>query len=114
MANQLNMAQIHSILTLRSHRWSYRRIGREFGVHRDTVKRYVELAAEAGSGVSLPDLKASTTEPPARAYSENRPKPPAASRAPRRFSAGGVESPTRFGVPFVSVTTDDGAAPLAP
>ena len=62
MANQLNMAQIHSILTLRSRRWSYRRIGRELGVHRETVKRYVELAAQGGNGESLGDLN--SADPP--------------------------------------------------
>ena len=66
MANQLKMAQIHSILTLWSRHWSYRRIGRELGVHRETVKRYVELAAQGGSGESLPDLNAA--DQPARAY----------------------------------------------
>ena len=71
------MAQIHSILTLWSRRWSYRRMGRELGVHRETVKPYAELAAQGGAGESLPDLNAA--DPPARAYSENRPNPPTGS-----------------------------------
>ena len=79
MANQLNMAQIYSILTLRSREWSYRRIGRELGVHRETVKRYVELAAQGASGESLGDLN--TADPPTQAYSENRPNPPTVSGA---------------------------------
>lgn len=41
VANRLKMATVHSILTLRSRGWSYRRIARELGVHRETVKRYV-------------------------------------------------------------------------
>ena len=48
MANQLKMAQIHSILTLHARGWSYRRIGRDLGVHRETMKRYVELSETAG------------------------------------------------------------------
>lgn len=44
MANLLNMAQIESILSLRAQRWSFRRIARELGIHRDTVARCVRLA----------------------------------------------------------------------
>lgn len=59
MANQLKMAEIHSILTLRTRGWSFRRIARELGVHRETVARYVQRAqapakpanAPIGSGV---------------------------------------------------------------
>ena len=40
MANQLKMAEIQSILTLRTRGWSFRRIARELGVHRETVARY--------------------------------------------------------------------------
>ena len=48
MANQLKMAKVHSILTLRSQGRSFRWIARELGVHRETVSRYVHLAeAEA-------------------------------------------------------------------
>lgn len=48
MANQLKMATVHSILTLRERGWLRRRIARELGVHRETVARYVRLAeAEA-------------------------------------------------------------------
>ena len=72
MANQLKMAQIHSILTLHARGWSYRRIGRELGVHRETVKRYVELSkAAACDGSAL-------TDPP----TQNRPNPPAGYSGP--------------------------------
>ncbi|NLX14039.1 MAG: helix-turn-helix domain-containing protein, partial [Phycisphaerales bacterium] len=40
MANHLKMAEIQAIQVLRKQGWSYRRIGRELGIHRDTVKRY--------------------------------------------------------------------------
>ena len=44
MANRLGMATIQAILSLRARHWSYRRIGRELGIHRETVARYVRLA----------------------------------------------------------------------
>jgi hypothetical protein len=51
MANQLKMAEIYSIVTLRAQGWSHRRIARELGIHRETVARYLAL------------LKAQSTEP---------------------------------------------------
>ena len=85
MANQLKMAQVQTILTLRTRGWSYRRISRELGVHRETVKRYVEQEA----GVSpegntpaeadcqnRPNLPAGSGEQQA---DQNRPNPPAGS-----------------------------------
>jgi transposase len=51
MANHLNVAQVHSILTLYERGWSCRRIARELGVHRETVSRHVRQArAPAGPG----------------------------------------------------------------
>lgn len=44
MANLLKMALIDSIQSLRAQRWSFRRIARELGIHRETVARYVRLA----------------------------------------------------------------------
>lgn len=41
MANQLKVALIESIQSLRAQRWSFRRIARELGIHRETVARYV-------------------------------------------------------------------------
>jgi transposase len=78
MANQLKMAEIHSILTLRTRGWSFRRIARELGVHRETVARYVQLAgapakpanAPLGSGVppanvaAVPDAGVTGPSPP--------------------------------------------------
>jgi transposase len=56
MANQLKMAEQHSITRLAEHGWSYRRIAREMGVHRETVARYVALAqGEARAGPAPPD-----------------------------------------------------------
>ena len=47
MANRLKMAQQQAVIALAQRGWSYRRIARELGVHRETVARYVHLAATA-------------------------------------------------------------------
>ncbi len=72
MANQLKMAEVHSILTLHKRGWSFRRIGRELGIHRETAQRYVRLA-EAGADVANLSVGAGA---------ENRPNPPAGSSGP--------------------------------
>jgi len=41
MANQLKMAQVHTIETLWKLGWSCRRIARELGLYRDTVRGYI-------------------------------------------------------------------------
>jgi transposase len=46
MANQLKMAMIDTIVTLLERGWSYRRIAREVGIHRETVARYDRLRRE--------------------------------------------------------------------
>lgn len=65
MANRLKMAMIQTILTLKEHGWSNRRIGRELGIRRETVGRYVGLnqagllpIEAAESGISKPDSHA--------------------------------------------------------
>jgi len=55
MSNQLKMPKIQSILTLREKGWSFTRIAKELGIHRQTVARYVRLhskpsQAPTGSG----------------------------------------------------------------
>lgn len=47
MANDLKVAVVTTILTLWQRRWSYRRIAKELGVHRETVARHVRLALAA-------------------------------------------------------------------
>jgi transposase len=46
MANQLKMAEVQAILALVKRGWSFRRISRELGVHRETVSRYARVEAE--------------------------------------------------------------------
>lgn len=59
MANQLKMAEQHAITKLAEHGWSYRRIAREMGIHRETVARYVALAqGEPASGPAPPQRAA--------------------------------------------------------
>ncbi|HNS22761.1 MAG TPA: helix-turn-helix domain-containing protein, partial [Sedimentisphaerales bacterium] len=41
MANQLKMAVVQAILTLRRLGWSQRQIAEKLGIHRETVARYV-------------------------------------------------------------------------
>ena len=43
MANELKMAMVNAILTLKERGWSQRRIARELGINRETVARYVRL-----------------------------------------------------------------------
>ena len=43
MANRIKMDKVHAIRMLRRQGWSQRRISRELGVHRRTVRRYVRL-----------------------------------------------------------------------
>ena len=72
MANQLKMAEVHSILTLHKRGWSFRRIGRDLGIHRETARRYVQLAE---AGVDVANLSVG-------AGAENRPNPPTGSSGP--------------------------------
>lgn len=43
MANELKMAMVNAILTLKERGWSQRRIARELGINRETVARYLNL-----------------------------------------------------------------------
>lgn len=54
MANQLRVAQIHSILTLYERGWSCRRIARELGVHRETVSKYVRRGVDPPEPATAP------------------------------------------------------------
>lgn len=49
MANQLKVAVVHAIIGLLEQGWSYRRIARELGVHRETVARYDRLRQSPAS-----------------------------------------------------------------
>ena len=53
MSNHLEMAMIHSIMTLHQRGWSQRRIARELDIDRETVARHL-LSAKAASDGSNP------------------------------------------------------------
>lgn len=54
MSNQLKMAKIQAILELHQQRWSQRRIARELHISRETVSRYLRLAAEISKPAIVP------------------------------------------------------------
>jgi transposase len=80
MANLLKMAQVHAIEALRARGWSYRRIGRELGVHRETVRRYA-LRASRGDPAGASAVE-NRPNPPTGCDDQNRPNPPAGSSGP--------------------------------
>jgi len=91
MANHLEMAEVQAIQALRAGGWSFRRIGRELDIHRETVKRYCQLAegdsSAAGSeaGQNRPNLPAGlAAASPWRAGpdDQNRPNLPLGSPGP--------------------------------
>jgi transposase len=76
MSNQLKMATIQTILSLRAQRWSFRRIARELGVHRDTVARYVRQSESKPAKAPLgSDETPSTSQPTANPPPTTAPPP---------------------------------------
>ena len=58
--NRLTVSLQHSIVTLSARGWSARRIGRELGIHRETVCRYLKpkpAKVTTGSPVGDPSSK---------------------------------------------------------
>ena len=80
MANHLRMAQVHAIQVLRERGWSFRRIARELGVHRDTAARYVRLAEAAHRA---PDGADSKPAKPAHRLGVDVPADPLVGSGPR-------------------------------
>ncbi len=54
MANILRMAKVQAIIGLLEKGWSYRRIARELGIHRQTVARYDRLRKAEQPKSSIP------------------------------------------------------------
>ena len=83
MANHLGMVRVRGIKVLRAQGWSFRRIARELGVHRETVSRYVRLWeagwGEGGTGPPGDEGAESACNLPAGSDEQNRPNPPAGS-----------------------------------
>ena len=94
MANHLKMAQVQAIQALRARGWSFRRIGRELGVHRETVARHIQLAEAESRGPGLP----------ADASDQNRPNPPTGSALD--VQCQGYSGPVSLCEPFREVILD--------
>src|SRR5271155_4345430 len=105
MSNRLKMATVHSIHLLRSLHWSHRRIARELGIDRGTVRRHL-LAGMDGSNAAIPpgesgdgaeqtsgisEQAKSTTLPEANAAIPPTGSEPA-SAAPRRRKTAATKS----------------------
>src|SRR6476646_6423239 len=76
MANRLKMAEIQAIQTLRLRGWSRRRIARELGIHRETVGRYVDLAASKPANPPPGSEDENQPNLPAGCDVQNQPNPP--------------------------------------
>ncbi len=64
MANQLKMAVVHAVIGLLEQRWSYRRIARELGIHRETVARYDRLRQSVASKPANLPPGSDSSDPP--------------------------------------------------
>jgi transposase len=51
MSNRLEMSKVHSVLHLRRQGWSFVRIARELGIHRETASRYVREHGQQDVGL---------------------------------------------------------------
>ena len=61
--NQLNVSLQHSIVTLSAQGWSARKVARELGLNRETVGRYLRLAANAAKPAISPPGSEATVDP---------------------------------------------------
>jgi len=63
VANQLKMAVVSAIITLKQREWSNRRIARELGIDRETVKRHLELAQDGSNPANDPPIGSDNSKP---------------------------------------------------
>lgn len=89
MPNQLKMSKIQSILALRQQGWSFTRIARELGIHRQTVASYVQAKSK------------STEAPPGSADSKPSKAPPGSA------DSKSTEAPRDSGLPEVGRSACD-------
>jgi len=87
MANILNVAVVNAILTLKQREWSNRRIARELGIDRATVKRHLELAQNGPNPANDPSIGTDNSKPATNAPLGSEPSKPA-TNAPPGFVAG--------------------------
>ena len=64
MANQLKVAMYQSIITLHQRGWSRRRIARELGLDRGTVRKYVTAWEQSRTSESKPAISTAGSEGP--------------------------------------------------
>jgi transposase len=97
MANRLKMAEVELIQALLARGWSRRRIARELGMDRETVRRYARVAARplSGSGLKAPlnpplgsDVQNQPNPPPGSAVQNQPNPPPARLSSPKSGSSG--------------------------
>jgi hypothetical protein len=103
MANELKMAIVESIFQLRSLRWSARRIARELGIDRGTVRKYLRRSGSAPKPAIPPAGSAGSkpaTSPPVPGGCE-------ADAGPACSAASGCE-------PKPARPSADGARPAGP
>jgi len=75
MPNQLKMSKIQSILALRKQGWTFTRIARELGVHRQTVARCIRDHGKPSEASAGPNGPESTEAPPGPVDSESTQAP---------------------------------------
>ena len=63
MANQLKMAVVDAIITLKQRKWSNRRIARELGIDRETVKRHLWLARNGSNPANDQSIGTDSSKP---------------------------------------------------
>lgn len=63
MANQLKMAVVHTILTLKQGGWSQRRIARTLGINRETVGRYIHVRRAGPKPASEAPIRSGGSKP---------------------------------------------------
>lgn len=71
MGNELKMAQVHAIEGLWRQGWSCRRIARELGIHRDTVRRHVKRLK--GQAVKTSQVTAGSGSPAEPVPADSKP-----------------------------------------
>ena len=77
MANQLKMAVVNAIITLKRRKWSNRRIARELGIDRETVKRHLELAQDGSNPANGQPIGTDNSNPATNAPSGSEEAKPA-------------------------------------
>ena len=95
MSNRLKMSKVKSILALREQGWSFARIARELGVHRETVARHVRENSKPAEAPIGSDGSKSTEAPTGSVDSKSTQAPTGSvdsesTQRPRNSSSGYV------------------------